>query len=419
MAGSSRTVRGLRWTAAVLIALIAAVLVVSSVVARFARSELLDTDRYVATVAPLASDPQVQTAVVNRVTTEIMAKLPVAQLTTDLVGTLGLPNPERVTELASPAISSWLNGQVHNIVNELVTAPQFATVWQEVNRAAHQSLNALLTGEDDVASTEGTAVVVNLGPVVDAAKQAMLQRGFTLAEKIPQVSIPYTVAEIEELPQIQMYVRWLDASATLLPLLAVALLALATWTAPNRRRGLMTGLILSALLLAVALIANEAFRSRLTERATLRGLDGAVVLDVYDTVTRYLISALTTVLVAMLLGLLWLFLAGPSRPAVAVRRLVNRGLSAIADKFAVDADAPDQAGTGAARVGVFARRWHVWIGVLIAVLATLWVLASPTIATVLWAFGLAAVLAVLLALAQRLTGSPRSEGPATANGDGA
>jgi hypothetical protein len=216
------------------------------------------------------------------------------------------------------------------------------------------------------------------------------------------------------LPKIQKYVRWLDASATWLPVLAIVLLALATWTAPNRRRGLMTGLFLSAGLLAIGLIANQVFRGRLTEQATQRGLNGAVGLDVYDTVSRYLISALTTVLVAMLLGLLWLFLAGPSRPAVGVRRLVNRGLAVLANGLTGGAG-----GTGAAKVGAFARRWHVWIGVLIAVLATWWVLASPTVATVLWAFGLAAVLAVLLALAQRLADRHTSDGPAQADGGGA
>ena len=71
-------------------------------------AELLDTDRYVATVAPLASDPQVQAAIIDRVTDEIMARLPIEQLTTDLAGTIGVPNPERITDLATPAISSWL-----------------------------------------------------------------------------------------------------------------------------------------------------------------------------------------------------------------------------------------------------------------------------------------------------------------------
>jgi hypothetical protein len=425
VAASSNAVRGLRWTAAALIALIAAVLVVSSVVARFARGELLDTDRYVATVAPLASDPQVQVAVVDRVTDEIMARLPIEQLTTDLAGTIGVPDPDRIADLATPAISSWLNGQVHNIVNELVTSPEFVTVWQAVNRTAHQSLNALLTGQGQIVSTSGADVVVNLGPVVDAAKQAMVQRGFTLAEKIPQMSIPYTVAQIDGLPEIQQYVRWLDTSATWLPVLAIVLLALAAWTAPNHRRGLITGLMLSAVLLTVALIANQVVRSRLSDRATQRGLDGAVAIDVYDTVVRYLISALATVLVAALLGVLWLMLAGPSRPATGLRRQVNRGLSAVAGRLG--------GGPGAARIGAFTRRWHAWIGGLIAVLAFWWLLASPTIATVLWAFGIAAVLAVLLALAQRLSGPagssdvagppqsgglPRPPGPAQADGGG-
>jgi hypothetical protein len=50
--------RILRWSGAGLLVLLSALLIVASVAARSARSEVLNTDRYVATVAPLADDPR-------------------------------------------------------------------------------------------------------------------------------------------------------------------------------------------------------------------------------------------------------------------------------------------------------------------------------------------------------------------------
>src|SRR6478736_101696 len=55
--------------ASVLIVLMA-VLAPLSVVARWAHDTVSDTDRYVETVAPLASDPAVQDAIIDRITTE-------------------------------------------------------------------------------------------------------------------------------------------------------------------------------------------------------------------------------------------------------------------------------------------------------------------------------------------------------------
>ncbi|MDJ0109262.1 hypothetical protein QM646_22755, partial [Rhodococcus erythropolis] len=44
---------GLRWTAVAILLVLVALLAVLSVTTRFTRSQILDTDRYVSTVAPL------------------------------------------------------------------------------------------------------------------------------------------------------------------------------------------------------------------------------------------------------------------------------------------------------------------------------------------------------------------------------
>ena len=54
---SGRAGRSGRWAGAVTLLLVAVLLGIASIVAVFARNQLLDTDRYVATVAPLARDP--------------------------------------------------------------------------------------------------------------------------------------------------------------------------------------------------------------------------------------------------------------------------------------------------------------------------------------------------------------------------
>ena len=67
--------RRVRTIVAVILIVLGCVLAVVTVGARWTRSVLLDTDRYVQTVAPLADDPEIQTAMADRVTVEILDAL--------------------------------------------------------------------------------------------------------------------------------------------------------------------------------------------------------------------------------------------------------------------------------------------------------------------------------------------------------
>ncbi|GAA3180252.1 hypothetical protein GCM10020255_073930 [Rhodococcus baikonurensis] len=55
---------------------------------RFTRSQILDTDRYVSTVAPLGENPAVQAEITNQITDEIFDRVDVEGLTTDALTAL-------------------------------------------------------------------------------------------------------------------------------------------------------------------------------------------------------------------------------------------------------------------------------------------------------------------------------------------
>src|SRR3954447_23603283 len=71
-----------RWLGACLVLLLAAVTGGIGIVAGFARGQVLDTDTYVETVAPLLDDPAVQDAVAHRLADEIVARTDVTGLAT-------------------------------------------------------------------------------------------------------------------------------------------------------------------------------------------------------------------------------------------------------------------------------------------------------------------------------------------------
>src|SRR6476661_10139019 len=79
---------GLRWTAVTILLVLVAVLALASVTARFTRSQILDTDRYVSTVAPLGANPALQADITNQITDEIFTRVDVEGLTKDALEAL-------------------------------------------------------------------------------------------------------------------------------------------------------------------------------------------------------------------------------------------------------------------------------------------------------------------------------------------
>jgi len=213
-----------------------------------------------------------------------------------------------------------------------VTSPQFEEFWVNANRTAHTAVQALLTGkESDLVSTNNGAIIIDLGQVLEMVKQRLVDAGFTAAQRVPQVSIPYTVAQVDALPKLQRATSLLNTLAWLLPLLALVIGALAVFTAPDHRRGLLVTMTVFAVMLLLALGALALARERVLSNLpdTVRSPQAAA--DLWDTVIRFLIDGFKTLIVVCLVVILTTLLAGPSRAAHAIRRGLNYLLDAAAN----------------------------------------------------------------------------------------
>lgn len=379
-----------------ILVLLSALLMVASVAARFARSEVLNTDRYVETVAPLASDPGIQAAVTTRVSDVVIEKADIPARVNQLATSLDIKGAQAAAALAGPALTNWLEGQVTKVVGKVVSSPEFETLWININRSAHAQMDQILTGEDSGAvSTTGNTIVIDLGVIANAVRDRLVQQGWSFLARIPDLHIPYTVATIDNLTQVQRYVSFLNKAARWLPILALGLLGLAVWCAPNSRRGLLIGLIVTIVVLLLTLVIYYRVRDVYATRAGQRGLNVTNSLTVWDTVLTFFVRALITVTVTAFLAALWTFLAGPGRIATGFRRGVNRALDPIARRIG------PHDGVRAA-----ARRWLPWVAVLIAALALWWLLAVPTVATAITVVVLAAILTAIFTVVRRLPDAP-------------
>ncbi|MBO3750175.1 hypothetical protein J5X84_29175 [Streptosporangiaceae bacterium NEAU-GS5] len=297
----------------------------------WAAAQVSDTSRYVENVAPLASDPQIQAAVTDRVTNEIMKYLNVPAILNDVVTALegkGLPPKvgDRLEGLAGP-LAGGVRGFLHDKIGDVVRSDAFRRVWIEVNKVAHTQLQAVLSGHGSQAiKLSGNTVNLDLGPIINRVKQRLVAAGLGVAANIPDIHPTIKLFSSPDLVKWQTAYQWLTTLRWVLPIVALVLIVLGVYVAPSHRRVLVgAGLGVGVAMFAVAVgltLGRSAYLTSIGEHG-LKTVAGA---DVFDTLVRFLRSGLRTILVLGLVVAAAAFMAGPSVTAVNTRAAVTSGI---------------------------------------------------------------------------------------------
>ena len=283
------------------------------------RDLVLNTNRYVDTVTPLASNPGVQDVIVAQVDKQVEANLPVSTYVKQV-----LP-PNAATLLAVP-IQSAVYGLIHTATTKVVESKLFARLWVTINRVAHQQIVAILTGKTvahGVLYIRSGTVVLDLGAVVEQVKDRLVNAGLSVATHIPPVHATLEVARVKGIESAQRLVRVLNTLADWLPWMGLALVAAGVALARRHRRALIgaaLGLCGAMLILAIGLIiGRNAYANGIPDTIAPR----TTSYYVFDTLARYLRLSIRLIFVVGLLVALGVWVSGPSPRAVAVRRGVS------------------------------------------------------------------------------------------------
>ncbi len=221
---------------------------------------------------------------------------------------------------------SGLTSFLHDRIRDFLATERFQTAWDNLNRTAHDALVAVLTGEEtDLITSQGTTVTVNLGELLSMAKERLVAEGLTIVERVPDVSIQYTLLQSDKLPDIRTYTQLLNTAGTWLPWVALALLIAGVLVAPNRRRGIIVGAAMLGITVALLLGAMSFARDYYLDRLPPEVMSPDAVAAVYDAVVRFLISALQTLLVVTAILVVGALLAGPSRTGGGVPSPAEQG----------------------------------------------------------------------------------------------
>ncbi|WP_432079817.1 hypothetical protein [Streptomyces sp. YPW6] len=272
------------------------VLVPLSALSAWVDLEIDDTDRYVAAVSPLSSDPAVQATVADLVTDEAMERIDLS------------PLQDTVREF------------LHETVRSFTTTEAFRAAWDTANRAAHEAVKAALDGDS------GQAVTIDLAPVIDQVKQNLVRDGVPFADQIPVERTEITLLGPGQADELRDSFHWLRYCSIWPAVATLVLLVLVVGIATVRgglRAGLWAtavvgaGFVLGAILLRVVVAVG---RGRVLDEVPSSDRDAAAA--VVDALTA---SLRTTVWWVLAVGAV--LLVG----AVLARVLLRRGkTSAVA-----------------------------------------------------------------------------------------
>jgi hypothetical protein len=403
-----------RWRTmvAALCIVVACVLAPLSVVAIWTRNQVTNTDRYVATVSPLASDPAIQAAITDQITAQVFTYIDVQGLTSQAVDALtdqGL-RPEVATQLQAFAvpIANGVQSFTRSQVARVVASDAFADAWVQANRVAHAELVAALTGEGGGAVTvEGDTVSLNLAAFIETVKQRLVEAGFSVAARIPEVNASFVLFQSQDISRARRGFNLLNTLGVWLPIIALVLLGLGVYVARDHRRALVGAGVGVAVSMVVLALGLAVFRSVYLDAVPASVLPQDAAAVAYDTIVRFLRLGLRTILVLALVVAAGAFLTGQSVTAVRARQGLTGAIGWVAG-------GAERAGLRTGPVGswVYANKRALRIGAVAVAALALVFWGRPTGKVVL---GLTLALLVALAIIEFLgrPGQPVAEGSVT------
>ena len=317
------------------------------------KRQALDTDAWVDTSSQLLEDDQVRQALSVYIVDQLYANAdPQAVLQEQL--------PENLQGLAGPIAGALRQPAVEG-VDRFLQRPRVQGLWEDVNRAAHQELIAVL--EDDTRgniTTGGGTVTLNLRTlVVNIGTE--LGFGEQLDSRLPPDAGQIVILKSDQLEAAQTGVKTIKWMSWLVILAAFACYAGAIWLARSRREMLRNVgaalLLVGILLLVIRRFVGNYIVDALASGESVRGAIGNTWL-IGTTLLSQVAWALVVYGIVILLGT---WFAGPSRYAVRGRQAIGPTLR----------DRPGVAWGGLAAVYLLLVLWgpvpalRNWLGILL------------------------------------------------------
>jgi len=306
---------------------------VVAVLAVWANRQALNTNNWTTTSSRLLANPEVQSAVGSYAVAQLFASgVPQAEIKSVL--------PQKLQAVAGP-LSSGLEQLAEKVAPRVLASAQVQTLWREANRSAHATLLKIINGGGSLASTNGGVVTLNLHAIVDQLASALGAQSAVSAARsqlagnagavqgaagkvgitLPPATGELVIMRSSQLKTVQDIAADIKGLALVLPILSLLLFALAIWFARGRRRQALrlTGWCFVGVGLLV-LLARRLGGNAIVDGLVKNPDNRPAGHEVWTIGTSLLYSIAVALLAYGLVLVVAAWVAGDTRPAVAVRR---------------------------------------------------------------------------------------------------
>lgn len=213
---------------------------------------LTDTDQFLSTVEPLASDPHVIDTIAQTVTAALMKNA-------DLDGFVDNYVPEGLQPLTGK-LTEAVPKLIYEVTVRLLSTERFQQIWTSLAGDLQQATISALEGNaDGPVSEQDGQIVLDVGEVIEEVKQSLVDQGLTgfADQPTPDAADRQIVLmNAEQVDQAQRIYLLTKPAASFLIFVSIGLFVLAALVAHQRLRMLAyvgLGCIVGAVLLRIGL----------------------------------------------------------------------------------------------------------------------------------------------------------------------
>ncbi len=387
---------------------IASILLPLAVIAFWGQRTITDTDRYIATVGPLGTDPAIKDAIVNKTTATLVEAVKENDGVNEALSTL----PPIAANKLEPIILGAMQSLITQVATKIVDSPKFETFWVEINKQAQQALIKALSGDTSgPVSVSGGEVVLDTSVVAEDVKNQLVDRGLTfLKDKQLPASMDQNVVLLksDEVKQAQLIYKFsVPVARWLIPLVGL-LFVIAVLVSRRRARLLMgigIGIVLGVGVLSVGLGIGKTYLSTAAPNSQAQSVLNAFWLAL----SKYLATAVSAFITLGVIIALIAWFGGRSAPATKLRGYISATLRRAGAKV--------QASWIGGPASFLAKHWRAaFIVVALLGVVALFAMSSISMATVIWTSVICLAVAAIIYL---ITGAASATGSAvTAADDG-
>ena len=302
------------WVPWVLVVL-AAVIALVSALNIWVKRQALDTNNFTNASVRLLEDPEVRSAISVYLVDQLYQNVNVtAELQKEL--------PPQIQGIAAP-LAGALRQLLVRAADTLLSRPRVQELWKQAVMNAHKLFIAVLDGKRQILQNTNGNVVLNLRPIVQQLEQ---QGGLVskIASQLPPDAGQITIMKGNQLHAARTAVKAVRFLSYFLFFLVIAIYALAVYLATGRRRTVLMGVGVSGIVIGLIVLVIRRFAGNyLIDALTSNPIQKPAVSVVWAVETELLRNVGINILIYGFFVILAAWIAGPSRPARWVRRVLT------------------------------------------------------------------------------------------------